>query len=102
MIKNLEIILLLVPMWYLPIILFIPGFFDKFPYENKYVIKEWTGEVFLESNFKTSQKIEFIYHGEFYKAYLKLRLEALKVSLQYPQKEFGVSFKLGEKNVPIS
>ena len=37
-----------------------------------------------------------------YKAYIKLRVETLKVSMKYPQDDFGIQYSLGVKNVFIS
>ena len=101
MIRNIHI-LFLVPFWYWVLILFMPKFFEKFPYETRNVIKTWHGEVFLESLFKSTCKTDFCYEGKMYKAYIKLRVEALKVSMKYPQDDFGIQYSLGEKNVFIS
>jgi hypothetical protein len=77
---------------------FILKFFEKFPYETRNVIKTWHGEVFLESLFKSTCKTDFCYDGKMYKAYIKLRVETLKVSMKYPQEDFGIQYSLGVKN----
>ena len=101
MIKNIHI-LLLVPVWYWPFLFFMPKFFEEFPYENRNIERKWEVEVFLESLFVSRRKAEFTYNGKFYKAYIKTRIEALKVSIKFPGDEFSVLYYVGEKNVSIN
>lgn len=99
--RNLHI-LFLTPFWCWLNILFCKEYFKRFPYEKRNDVKNWNIKVFLDSPFRQNIKYDEDFHGEYYKAYIKARIEALKIDFKYPDKFFGVSYTVGEVNVHIN
>lgn len=92
--RNLHI-LMLVPFWNWIQLIFIPEFFERFPYDKLDKKTKCRIEVYLVNYFGSSNTMHSMpFEGKLHRAYTKVRLKALSVDWSYPQDCFGVEYAL--------
>lgn len=91
-------VLLLTPFWMWILIPFMYNYFEDFLLDTGSKKSIWKCSTVLTNYFGGSKILdEFIVHGKLSKAYVKVRLKALKLSYKHSTPEMGIDYYIAEE-----